>query len=193
MHRRYGGAGAHRYCLRHMGKHSPQHVMDNETGECCVCVESIDKPLVCGHYVHKECVILSGKDACPVCRQPVPLSRRDRTRLRQQHRILNPRPRPSHLVAHVFTIISLEDSRDSPDAEQAGSGLAATLVLLNGEEYSLHLTDPARSIVSEESLDGSGSTPHLDLRSTEAQSMLARALNALADHRRGNNNTNTDE
>ena len=47
--------------------------------ECIICVEEFDKqncvPLFpCCHWVCKNCVILTGKKECPVCRQPVILS-----------------------------------------------------------------------------------------------------------------------
>lgn len=51
--------------------------------ECPVCMESLlneNRPLDCGHWVHRECV-LNWKDECPVCRQKVKLSREERTRL----------------------------------------------------------------------------------------------------------------
>lgn len=48
--------------------------------ECPVCYESLneDKALSCGHWVHKSCIIKSKKDNCPMCRQKVKLTRRER-------------------------------------------------------------------------------------------------------------------
>lgn len=44
--------------------------------DCCVCLETIDSSsrLSCGHYIHKACVVKSGKSQCPMCRAEVKLS-----------------------------------------------------------------------------------------------------------------------
>jgi len=48
--------------------------------ECPVCYEALEdhKPLSCGHWVHKSCIIKSKKDNCPMCRAKVKLTRRER-------------------------------------------------------------------------------------------------------------------
>ena len=48
--------------------------------ECPVCYEALEdlKPLSCGHWVHKSCIIKSKKDKCPMCREKVKLTRRER-------------------------------------------------------------------------------------------------------------------
>lgn len=48
--------------------------------ECPVCYEALEdhKPLSCGHWVHKSCIIKSKKDICPMCRAKVKLTRRER-------------------------------------------------------------------------------------------------------------------
>ena len=48
--------------------------------ECPVCYEELEdlKPLSCGHWVHKNCIIKSKKDKCPMCREKVKLTRRER-------------------------------------------------------------------------------------------------------------------
>lgn len=48
--------------------------------ECPVCYEPLetDKALSCGHWVHKSCIIKSKKDNCPMCRQKVRLSRKEK-------------------------------------------------------------------------------------------------------------------
>lgn len=42
---------------------------------CAVCFEKFDTYFIplspCGHYIHKECVIKSGKKECPICRKNV--------------------------------------------------------------------------------------------------------------------------
>jgi hypothetical protein len=44
--------------------------------DCCVCAETLDSSsrLSCGHYIHKACVVKSGKSQCPMCRAEVALS-----------------------------------------------------------------------------------------------------------------------
>lgn len=71
------------YCSVHY-KMSPKLAASNthaneipslSLGETCVvCTESISSPLKCNHFVHKECVIKSGKETCPLCRCNVELS-----------------------------------------------------------------------------------------------------------------------
>lgn len=42
--------------------------------ECPVCLEGFtngDKPLDCGHWIHKKCVEKHFKPECPVCRKPL--------------------------------------------------------------------------------------------------------------------------
>ena len=44
--------------------------------ECPVCVESIidTMPLSCGHWICRTCIVKSGKNKCPLCRQNVTIS-----------------------------------------------------------------------------------------------------------------------
>ena len=40
--------------------------------QCCVCYENFDDDkLECGHDIHMICVVKSGKNRCPLCRQEV--------------------------------------------------------------------------------------------------------------------------
>lgn len=48
--------------------------------DCPICMENIKdekRPLECGHYVHKEC-LLKWNDICPTCRSPVKLTSQER-------------------------------------------------------------------------------------------------------------------
>jgi hypothetical protein len=56
------------YCRFHKAQEGTK-VEEIET--CCVCTDPIDKKLKCGHGIHIECVIKSGKKQCPLCRAPV--------------------------------------------------------------------------------------------------------------------------
>ncbi len=47
--------------------------------ECCVCLSLIKNKnyLICGHMVHKKCIIKSGKNECPICRKVVLQNKKD--------------------------------------------------------------------------------------------------------------------
>ena len=52
--------------------------------DCPVCYEPLSnehKSLSCGHWVHRECIINSKKECCPLCRQHVELT------LEEKHKI----------------------------------------------------------------------------------------------------------
>ena len=51
--------------------------------ECPVCFEPLneDKSLSCGHWVHKNCIIRSKKDTCPLCRKQVELTLEEKDEL----------------------------------------------------------------------------------------------------------------
>ena len=42
--------------------------------ECHVCCESIDTHLSCGHWIHIDCVVQTGKANCPLCKKVVSMS-----------------------------------------------------------------------------------------------------------------------
>lgn len=48
--------------------------------DCPICMETLQnetRPLECGHWVHKEC-LLKWNDLCPTCRAPLILTRKER-------------------------------------------------------------------------------------------------------------------
>ncbi len=58
------------YCPRHMHLEKPLKNLE-KPDECSICLENFqdtDVPLKCGHWVHKSCIIKSGKNQCPICR-----------------------------------------------------------------------------------------------------------------------------
>jgi hypothetical protein len=70
----------YKYCTRHIHEQEPLQSIDKPE-ECPVCVEDFqvdEKPLTCGHWVHKSCVIKSGKGQCPICRFELYLSLKER-------------------------------------------------------------------------------------------------------------------
>lgn len=70
----------YKYCTRHISEQQPLQIVDKPE-ECPVCIETFDEddsPLTCGHWVHKECIIKSGKGQCPVCRFDLYLSTKEK-------------------------------------------------------------------------------------------------------------------
>ena len=64
----------------------PSKFQSEKPQDCPVCFESLDnenKTLSCGHWVHKECVIKSKKDCCPLCRQTVELTLEEQYRIQE--------------------------------------------------------------------------------------------------------------
>lgn len=53
------------YCKTH-SSHTPRYAKE----DCPVCFDEIKSnlSLPCGHWVHKKCIIKSGKLECPICR-----------------------------------------------------------------------------------------------------------------------------
>ena len=52
---------------------------------CHVCYETNPSVLVCGHSVHVDCIIKSGKDTCPICRQKVSLEQEQLEEMNTYH------------------------------------------------------------------------------------------------------------
>ena len=82
----------HGYCRHHISQKKDillgktTQIIDitsEEIEECCVCTDPIEKKLECGHYIHMDCVIRSGKDLCPVCRTKLNLNISDRKKMHE--------------------------------------------------------------------------------------------------------------
>lgn len=55
----------------------------DKTDDCPVCCEDISNlksPLSCGHWIHTECVVLSGNPVCPMCKEKVKLNKKSLTK-----------------------------------------------------------------------------------------------------------------
>lgn len=64
------------YCYKHIHLEKPLKNLEKPE-ECSICLEEFDendKALKCGHWVHKSCIIKSGKSQCPICRFNIYLS-----------------------------------------------------------------------------------------------------------------------
>ena len=58
-------------CPAHFNKIKVVEVVEEVVEECCVCCETVDTKLSCGHDIHMMCVVKSGKNKCPLCRQEI--------------------------------------------------------------------------------------------------------------------------
>lgn len=61
---------------------SVQHEHKFKEEYCAVCTDKFETNFTplnpCGHYIHNECVVNSGKEECPICRSKVILSEEDK-------------------------------------------------------------------------------------------------------------------
>ena len=64
------------YCTRHITLF--KHPKPEECIICCDSLQNTDRPLSCGHWIHKKC-ILKWKDECPICRRKLILTRKERS------------------------------------------------------------------------------------------------------------------
>ena len=59
----------------------------SKPSECPVCYEPFedsDKPLSCGHYIHRECIVKSRKTICCLCKQDIFVSALELLRIQEQ-------------------------------------------------------------------------------------------------------------
>lgn len=70
----------YRYCTKHIHEQQPMQIIE-KPDDCPVCMDTFhedDTPLTCGHWVHKSCIIKSGKGQCPICRFELYLSTKEK-------------------------------------------------------------------------------------------------------------------
>lgn len=68
------------YCTKHIHEQQPMQIIE-KPDDCPVCMDpfnSDDMALACGHWVHKSCIIKSGKGQCPICRFELYLSTKEK-------------------------------------------------------------------------------------------------------------------
>lgn len=90
---------------------TPMHIIDKPL-ECPVCMDELDekaKPLLCGHWVHRSCVVQSGKAQCPICRRHVYMSAIER--------------RACAAYKHRYTFCHDTTTRELPENGLFSSGL----------------------------------------------------------------------
>lgn len=76
------------HCFCSLHKSTQRRVYEKEA--CPVCFENNVKHILdCGHWVHKECIILSGKAECPICRTMVSMTKLDMKKLNKRKRQLD--------------------------------------------------------------------------------------------------------
>jgi hypothetical protein len=61
----------HKGCLSLMKETIEKNLSNIKKEDCCVCLESTYDGECCEgkHFIHKNCIIKSGKDSCPLCRR----------------------------------------------------------------------------------------------------------------------------
>lgn len=104
--------GCYSYCAKHIGSQKPAYDFERPD-ECPVCCDEFgdtSRALVCGHWIHVDCIVKSGHMRCPICRTAVYLSTKDRRRCnqyRQDYQVndtyVTNTTRP--LAAHVDTLL----------------------------------------------------------------------------------------
>ena len=65
------------YCHLHLKQYDDKHNCNlnikkyDKPNDCPVCFEPMNEhnPLLCGHWVHIDCIKKSGKNKCPICRK----------------------------------------------------------------------------------------------------------------------------
>lgn len=63
-------AGRDGYCWQHRPKNTPKKFVASKPDDCPICCYPLNtnEPLECGHWVHHNCILKSGKKECPFCR-----------------------------------------------------------------------------------------------------------------------------
>ncbi len=84
-------------CHYHNTSHS-----EPKPKECVICTENLDDeiPLSCGHWIHRHCVVQSGKSECPMCRQPVRLTSQEKKQIKREARKLE----SNNMIQAYFSI-----------------------------------------------------------------------------------------
>jgi len=96
------------YCYKHIHYETPLKNLEKPE-ECSICLEEFhetDKALKCGHWVHKSCIIKSGKNQCPICRFEIYLSPNEIKECKNYELAY----RRSHYPSYQNNTISLEES-----------------------------------------------------------------------------------
>jgi hypothetical protein len=83
--------------------------------DCAVCTDSLSnetKPLSCGHWVHRKCVMDWGRDICPICRKTITLSAAEHRHINRKQEKQQIEMIMNFLVTMLFAI---EESVQSPE------------------------------------------------------------------------------
>jgi hypothetical protein len=73
-----------KFCHRHSRQYSLE-----KPDECPVCMESTENikyPLQCGHWIHLECLLKWREDTCPMCRELIKFTRKEKIKKNAIHR-----------------------------------------------------------------------------------------------------------
>jgi hypothetical protein len=85
--------------------------------ECPVCFESLNnelKPLSCGHWTHKECIVKSKKECCPICRQSIELTVEERNMMH----FLRVKELNTSISTYVQEYVDNDDNMEYDDVDE---------------------------------------------------------------------------
>jgi hypothetical protein len=83
--------------------------------DCIVCMDELttdDKPLACGHWIHKNCILNCKKLSCPVCRARIYLPREEYLQWKEKHNKIIPHDIPPSIEFPHFNEISNRNLSD---------------------------------------------------------------------------------
>ncbi len=67
-------------CKHHCGEHK----RDRE--DCVICTESVKQPISCGHWLHFECIMKTGKKECPLCMMTLKLTQEEQQQFKKHNK-----------------------------------------------------------------------------------------------------------
>ncbi len=77
---RYKATTHYGLCKHHCGEHK----RDRE--DCVICTDSVKKPISCGHWIHFECIMATGKKECPLCMMTLKLTKEEQQQFKQYNK-----------------------------------------------------------------------------------------------------------
>jgi hypothetical protein len=77
---RYKATSHYGLCKHHCGEHK----RDRE--DCVICTESVKQPISCGHWMHFECIMKTGKKECPLCMMTLKLTKEEQQQFKKHNK-----------------------------------------------------------------------------------------------------------
>lgn len=101
--------------------HQNKNVFDKPEN-CVVCYEKLtinDPPLNCGHWVHIDCILMSGKSQCPLCRQSVSINNRQLVQLEHYRKIHHENNTDPNYYPLIYDELTFEENDDGDESEES--------------------------------------------------------------------------